>query len=96
MVNGVPTDPGGKSLVEPELTVLVSKYSDVFCVTYLVPPVHSNQIAKPLVSKFVGNYVNNAVLVFLIRGVFIEEYSGSSGRRSGVILTTLLSIHTCK
>jgi len=80
MVHSIPTDPSGETLVEPELKMLVSKHSNLLYATYLVPPVHSNQVAKPLMSKLVSDNVNNAVLVLLVRCVFVEEYSSSSDK----------------
>jgi hypothetical protein len=62
MVDGVPSYPCCETLVEPEL----------------VPPVHGDQVAEPLMSKLVGNYVDDAVLVLLIRSLLIKENSGSS------------------
>lgn len=47
MIDSQPADPSGKTLVEPKLT----------------PPVHSDEIAKPLVSKFVRNDVCDSVTI---------------------------------
>ncbi|KAI6756740.1 hypothetical protein HG530_011338 [Fusarium avenaceum] len=46
VINSVPADPGSEALVEPEL----------------IPPVHSDKVAKPLMSQLVGNDVGNGVL----------------------------------
>jgi len=70
VVNGEPTDPGGKSFVEPELT----------------PPVHGDEVAKPLVSKLVSNDVRHPVSV-TVRGCFgIEKHSSSAN--------FLISVHS--
>ena len=62
VVNGEPTNPGGETLVEPELT----------------PPVHGDKVAKPLVSKLVSYNVSNPVSVAIGGRGRIEEHSGSS------------------
>jgi hypothetical protein len=63
VVNGEPSDPSGKTLVEPELA----------------PPVHGDKVAEPLVSKFVGYDVGHPVSVAVGRCSWIEEHSGGSG-----------------
>ena len=78
MIHSIPTDPSGETLVEPELEALVPDCSSLLNATYLVPPVHSDQVTKPLMCKLVSDNVNNAVLVLLIRCVFVEEYGSSS------------------
>ena len=57
MVDGEPTNPSGKAFVEPEFA----------------PPVHSDQVAKPLVSQFVGHNVGNVVFKTGRGGLFIIE-----------------------
>ena len=46
--------------------------------TYLVPPVHRDQVTEPLVGKLVCHNVDNTILVFLIRSVFVEQDSGGT------------------
>lgn len=48
-------------------------FSFIYQITNLIPPVHSNQIAEPLVSELVRHYIHHAVLVLLVRSIFIEE-----------------------
>ena len=63
MVDGEPTNPSGKAFVEPEFA----------------PPVHSDQVAKPLVSKLVSNDVCHPVSVAVCGCLGIKKQSGSTG-----------------
>jgi hypothetical protein len=62
VVNGKPSDPSRKTLVEPQLT----------------PPIHSDEVAEPLVSKFVGDDICDPVAVAVCRRSWIEQYCGGS------------------
>lgn len=62
VVDGVPSDPGSETFVEPQL----------------IPPVHSNKVAKPLVSKFVSNDIGNRVLEPGIGSLLVEKDLGSA------------------
>jgi hypothetical protein len=64
VINCKPTDPGCKSFVQPQL----------------IPPIHGDQVAKPLMSQLVGNNVSNPILEFCIRLSFVvEDGCGSVG-----------------
>jgi hypothetical protein len=62
MVNGEPSHPGSEALVEPELA----------------PPVHSDKVAEPLMSKLVGNNVSDSVTIAVGGSLLIEEHCGCS------------------
>ena len=70
MVHCVEPNPRRKALVKPEL----------------IPPVHGDQVAEPLVSKLVCYDVDNAIAVLLIRGIFVEQDGGCAiGDQSPVL-----------
>ena len=60
VVGRKPTSPGSETLVKPEL----------------IPPVHSNKVTEPLVSKFVGNNVGNAVAESGLGELLVKKNSG--------------------
>jgi hypothetical protein len=62
MVDGQPANPSCEAFVEPEL----------------VPPVHSDEVTKPLVSKLVSHDVRNSVSVAVCGCLFVEENGSSS------------------
>ncbi|GJC83687.1 hypothetical protein ColLi_06525 [Colletotrichum liriopes] len=62
VVGRVPSDPGGEALVEPEL----------------VPPVHGDEVAEPLVSQLVGDDVGDAVAVPRLGRLLVEEDGGGA------------------
>lgn len=74
VVDGVPSDPGSKAFVEPQL----------------IPPVHGNQVAKPLVSKLVSNDIGDGVLETGIRGLLVEkDLGGAVGDETPVLHGTV-------
>ncbi|KAI6764699.1 hypothetical protein HG531_012586 [Fusarium graminearum] len=74
VVNSVPTDPGSKTLVEPEL----------------VPPVHGNEVTEPLVGKLVCDNIGNSVLESRVRGLLVVENLGSTvGNKTPVLHGTV-------
>lgn len=62
MVNCKPAYPGRETLVEPQL----------------VPPVHGDKVAEPLMGKLVSNNVGYPVAVAVCRCSWVEEYCGGS------------------
>jgi len=62
MINSKPPHPCSEAFVEPEL----------------IPPVHSDKVAKPLVSKLVGHNVCYPVSVAVCRCGRIEKQGGST------------------
>lgn len=62
MVDGKPSDPGSKTLVEPEL----------------IPPVHGDKVSKPLVGKLVSYNISHPVSVAVCGCGGVEKYCGSS------------------
>ena len=62
VINGEPSDPSGKALVEPELA----------------PPVHGDEVAEPLVSKLMSNDVCDTVTVAVGGGLLIKENGSST------------------
>lgn len=56
VVNCKPSNPGRKTLVEPQLT----------------PPVHRDEVAEPLVSKFVGDDICDPVTVAVCRRSWVK------------------------
>lgn len=62
MINGKPSDPCGKAFVEPKFT----------------PPVHSNKITEPLMSKLVCYHICHPVSVAVCRCLFVKEDGGRS------------------
>ena len=86
VINGVPADPGSEALVEPELHVSISKHECSLCATYLIPPVHGDQVTEPLMGKLVSDNVDNAVLVLLIRGVLVIKHGSGSSEDSALVL----------
>ena len=70
VVNSIPTGPGSETLVQPEL----------------IPPVHGDQVAEPLVSKFVRDNVGNVVLeARRSSGFIVEDTSGSVSDETPVL-----------
>jgi hypothetical protein len=67
VVNGQPSDPSCEAFVEPELT----------------PPVHSDEVAEPLVSKLVGYDIGHSVSVAVRGGLLVEKNSSSPRIGSG-------------
>ena len=66
MISGEPSYPSCEAFIKPEFT----------------PPIHSNEIAEPLVSKLVGYYIGNAVPV-TVGGCFgVEENSSGSAMKT--------------
>lgn len=63
VIDSEPTNPSGKALVEPEFT----------------PPVHSNEVTEPLVSKLMSNNVRHPVAVAVCGCCGIEKQCGSTG-----------------
>jgi hypothetical protein len=47
MIDGKPPNPGGETFVEPQFT----------------PPIHSDQVTKPLMSELMGHNVSYPVTV---------------------------------
>jgi hypothetical protein len=72
VVNSQPANPSCEALVEPEL----------------VPPVHGDEVAKPLVSKLVSHDVRNPVSV-AVRGCFFVEENGSCSVVNMLVSLTL-------
>jgi hypothetical protein len=66
VVNSQPSDPSREAFVKPELT----------------PPVHSDEVAEPLVSKFVGYDIGHSISVAVRGGLLVEEHSSSPRSRS--------------
>lgn len=62
MVNSEPSDPGSKTLVEPQLA----------------PPVHGDKVAEPLVGKLVSYNISHSVSVAVCRSRRVEKYCGRS------------------
>lgn len=70
MVHSVPSDPGSEAFVEPQL----------------IPPVHGDQVAEPLVSKLVGDNVGDGVLESSIRSLLVkEDLSSTVGNETPVL-----------
>lgn len=60
MIHSIPSNPCSETLVEPKL----------------IPPVHSNEVAEPLMRKLMCNHIDDSVLVLLIRRILVEEDGG--------------------
>lgn len=70
VVHSVPSDPGSEAFVEPQL----------------IPPVHGDQVAEPLVSKLVGDNVGDGVLESSIRSLLVkEDLSSTVGNETPVL-----------
>jgi hypothetical protein len=52
MIDGKPPNPGGETFVEPQFT----------------PPIHSDQVTKPLMSELMGHNVSYPVTVADVAG----------------------------
>lgn len=69
MVNCKPTNPGCKTFVQPQL----------------IPPIHRDQVAEPLMSQFMRNNVGNPILESFVGFPFIiEDSCGSVGDEAPV------------
>lgn len=62
VVNCKPTNPSGETLVQPQL----------------IPPIHSDQVAEPLMRQLMSNDVGNPILELGIGFSFVIENSGGS------------------
>lgn len=62
VVDGEPSNPCSKALVEPEL----------------VPPVHGDQVTEPLMSKLVSHNISYPVTVAVCGGFRVEKYSSGA------------------
>lgn len=60
MVYGEPAHPGSETLVQPKLT----------------PPVHGDEVTKPLVSELVGYNISDAVSIAVCRSLGVEQNCG--------------------
>ena len=69
MINREPSYPRSEALVKPELA----------------PPVHSNEVTEPLVSKLVGHDVCNTIPVAVCGGLWVEEYCGGPTYGLGLV-----------
>ena len=63
MINCKPSHPSGEALIEPELA----------------PPVHGDEVTKPLMGKFVSYNVCDAVSIASSRSLLVEQNRGRSG-----------------
>ena len=64
MIYSKPANPSGEPFVQPKLT----------------PPIHSDQVAEPLVSKLMCYNVSDAVSVAVSRGLGVKEDSSRATR----------------
>lgn len=60
VIHSIPPHPRSKAFIQPKL----------------IPPVHRDQVAEPLMCKLMCYHIDDSVLIFLIGGIFVEEYSG--------------------
>src|SRR5688572_25906211 len=77
VIDGQGTNPGGKSLVEPEV----------------IPPLHGDQVTEPLVSNLVSNGDSDLLLEAQVRGLLIKEKGdGAVGNQTPVLHSASIEI----